>query len=72
MNATTSYLSLSRKKVLKLWKSRPAAPMIMTLHLRIADAPSKIGCVSICGLCETCWHLAKGSASGELENYLYI
>ena len=30
VKATTSYFSLSRKYVLKLWKSRPAAPMIRT------------------------------------------
>ena len=34
VNATTSYGSLSRKKVLKLWKSRPAAPMMKTFVRR--------------------------------------
>src|SRR2546425_13255452 len=32
VKATTSYAGLSRKYTLKLWKSRPAAPRIMTLR----------------------------------------
>jgi hypothetical protein len=37
VNATTSVSGSSRNTVLKLWKSRPAAPMMITRRFGMAD-----------------------------------
>ncbi len=58
VKATTSYSSLSRKNVLKLWKSRPAAPMINTL-VRWGIAPSFLGF----GFARHAWAQAGGVKS---------
>src|SRR3990170_1570918 len=39
VNATTSYASSSRKTTLKLWKSRPAAPRMITLVRSVVAPP---------------------------------